>query len=110
MKKIYVVIKQTVMEGVDMLHVEMMSENLEDCKKYLDDLAEQNDGKCGIQRYSDSADSYDTLVFPAHAGLNLCSLYADITRSSIPRACGVEDEPKNYEKSEKYYTGYLHKN
>ena len=49
MKKMYVVIKQTVMEGVDILHVEMMSENLEDCKKYLDDLAEQNDGKCGIQ-------------------------------------------------------------
>lgn len=62
MKKMYVVIKQTVMEGVDMLHVEMMSENLEDCKKYLDDLAEQNDGKCGMQRYSDSVDSYDTLA------------------------------------------------
>ena len=39
MKKTYVVIKQTVMEGVDILRVEMMSENLEDCKKYLDDLA-----------------------------------------------------------------------
>lgn len=63
MKKTYVVIKQTVMEGVDMLHVEMVSENLEDCKKYLDDLAEQNDGKCGMQRYSDSVDSYDTLAF-----------------------------------------------
>lgn len=63
MKKMYVVIKQTVMEGVDMLHVEMMSENLEDCKKYLDDLAEQNDGKYGMQRYSDSVDSYDTLAF-----------------------------------------------
>ena len=58
----YVVIKQTVMEGVDMLHIEMMSENLEDCKKYLDDLAEQNNGKCGMQRYNDSADSYDTLA------------------------------------------------
>ena len=81
MKKMYVVIKQTVMEGVDMLHVEMMSENLEDCKKYLDDLG------CDVELLFD----YDMV---------LCSRYGV---SGFPMTFMFNDDDKYYG----YIPGYL---
>lgn len=62
-KKIYVVIKQKVVDGGDIVTLEMMSDDLNDCVKYLDDLMEKDNGEHMYSRTGKVVDAYDILTF-----------------------------------------------
>ena len=62
-KKIYVVIKQKVVDGDDIVTLEMMSDDLNDCMKYLDDLVEKDNGEHMHSRTGKVVDAYDILTF-----------------------------------------------
>lgn len=62
-KKIYVVIKQKVLDGGDIVTLEMMSDDLNDCMKYLDDLVEKDNGEHMHSRTGKVVDAYDMLTF-----------------------------------------------
>ena len=62
-KKIYVVIKQKVVDGGDIVTLEMMSDDLNDYMKYLDDLVEKDNGEHMHSRTGKVVDAYDILTF-----------------------------------------------